>query len=412
MLKFLMSLFKKKKKALPVLNKKKVNKPQTPQQKFLSERYYERVPIGTYLLKRVYKVEHKNSFYKSVNNFFDDVYYSNKTFFIDKENNSEYKKYLTDNQNEIALQLKEKGRNFMGNIDVKIPLFTEEIINYYFPHYNTLLLKIFIEEEGKIIQYENRFDSVLLEYIGFSEKAKTGFLTFFDGNCIFVGKNDDESIAEFIEKYIANISVKTREDVGRIYFSIGKKDDKLPDEPPIELDKETQEIVANIKEQIEKLKESGQIFLIAPILEKLYKRIPVKPSLISPIVINEASEILLPTYNNLKIQLGHLTKAIYFLFLRHPEGINLTELYLYKEELLFLYKHISYRIDLEQIEQSVENIVATQSKAIYQHLSRIKSAFTSKFVDSYAQNYYIRGAKNAPKSISLTENLIHWECDF
>lgn len=408
MLKFLTSLFEKKKKALPVLIKKKVKKPQTPQQKFLSERYYERVPIGTYLLKRVYEVEHKNSFYKSVNVFFDDVYYSNKIFFINKENNPKYKEYLIDNQNEITLQLKEKGRNFMGNIDSKTPLFTEEIINYYFPHYDTLFLKNFIEEESEIIQSENKFDTILLEYIGFSEKAKTGFLTFFDGNCVFVGKNDDESIAKFIEKYIANI----KENVGEICFSIGEKDDKLPDEPSIELDDETQEIVANIKEQIEKLKESGQVFLIAPILEKLYKSIPVKSSLISPIVINEVYEISLPTYNNLKIQLGHLTKAIYFLFLRHLEGINLTELYLYKEELLYLYKHISYRIDLEQIEQSVENIVAPQSKAIYQHLSRIKSAFTSKFVDSYAQNYYIRGAKNAPKSISLTENLIHWECDF
>ena len=81
----------------------------------------------------------------------------------------------------------------------------------------------------------------------------------------------------------------------------------------------------------------------------------------------------------------------YFLFLKHPEGINLKELSNYKKELLTLYKSVSNQLDYDKMAKSIVDVINLETKAIYTHLSRIKSAFYKIMDASHANHYIISG---------------------
>ncbi|GAW88677.1 hypothetical protein FPS14_contig00008-0061 [Flavobacterium psychrophilum] len=153
-----------------------------------------------------------------------------------------------------------------------------------------------------------------------------------------------------------------------------------------------------------KLEKSGQYFLIAPKIENLIKNLFKHDKdhdfMISEVLINYDFQIILPQYQNREIKLSHLTKSIYILFLKHPEGILLRELYKYENELLSIYKAISYQVSLDKMKKSVQHLI-TNEKAIFVHFSRIKSVFMKNFTNNYARYYYIQGEKGQKKLIKL-----------
>ena len=56
-----------------------------------------------------------------------------------------------------------------------------------------------------------------------------------------------------------------------------------------------------------------------PVLEQL--RIEAARATLSPLLITRDYRFLLPEYNNKEVQLSPIHKALYLLFLNHPEGI-------------------------------------------------------------------------------------------
>lgn len=81
-------------------------------------------------------------------------------------------------------------------------------------------------------------------------------------------------------------------------------------------------------------------------------------------------------------------KAVYLLFLNHPEGIEFKKLRDYREELLGYYMATARLMDKQTIEDSVEMLVNPLNNSINEKCSRIKSAFLS-LMDQYRANYYI-----------------------
>ena len=69
-------------------------------------------------------------------------------------------------------------------------------------------------------------------------------------------------------------------------------------------------------------------------------------------------------------------KALYLLFLNHPEGIEFKNLVDYREELLQLYQKIGNRIDMDKITETVNRLVNPLDNAINEKCSRIKAAFS------------------------------------
>lgn len=126
----------------------------------------------------------------------------------------------------------------------------------------------------------------------------------------------------------------------------------------------------------------------APVLEEL--RIEAARSQLSRLVITKDYRFVLQDMN-CEVKLSPVHKAIYMLFLNHPEGIEFKRLADYRGELLELYCKMSNRIDKAVIEESVDRLTSPLDNAINEKCSRIKHAF-SELMDSYRASYYVIGS--------------------
>ena len=167
-------------------------------------------------------------------------------------------------------------------------------------------------------------------------------------------------------------------------------------------DEDTKKLVAEIEERVNKLKQKG---IAQYILENLF-RAPVEPS---RMVITSDFRILLPDYNNMEIEMTPLVKAVYFLFLRHPEGIPFKCLGDYSKELLVIYSDIRNRWLTDEMKKSVEAVTDPYNNSINEKCARIREAFISKFDDSIAEPYIVCGKRGEPKYISLPREKVEWQ---
>ena len=109
---------------------------------------------------------------------------------------------------------------------------------------------------------------------------------------------------------------------------------------------------------------------------------------LSRLVITSDYRFLLPDLGNVEVDLQPVHKAVYLLFLNHPEGIEFKHLSEYKEELRQWYRKTAKMMDLGKIEESVVHLTNPLDNAINEKCSRIKRAFLD-VMDEYAASYYI-----------------------
>jgi hypothetical protein len=121
------------------------------------------------------------------------------------------------------------------------------------------------------------------------------------------------------------------------------------------------------------------------------------------------SRIILPDYQNMEIHMTPLPKAVFLLYLKHPEGIRFCDLPDYRDELLHIYTSFSGRDNMDAIRASINDVTNPLSNSINEKCSRIRQAFLSKFEDRLARNYYITGPRAEAKKILLPRDLVTWE---
>ena len=127
---------------------------------------------------------------------------------------------------------------------------------------------------------------------------------------------------------------------------------------------------------------------------------------LSRMLITENNKIFLTDYDNLEIKMEPLIKSVYFLFLKHPEGI-LKDSFDYKKELEYQYKHMYIQIEWKQ--KSIDNIVDPTHISMATQLSYIKTIFCKFLGNTIAQNYYILGKRAGRYTIPLNRELITWQ---
>lgn len=120
-----------------------------------------------------------------------------------------------------------------------------------------------------------------------------------------------------------------------------------------------------------------------PLLEEL--RLEAAKGRLQPLHIMADGRFLL---GNREVELQPVHKAVYLLFLAHPEGIEFKRLADYREELLDYYMKTARQMDKERIVESVEHLVNPLDNAINEKCSRIKNVF-SAMMDEYTASYYI-----------------------
>lgn len=150
-------------------------------------------------------------------------------------------------------------------------------------------------------------------------------------------------------------------------------------------------IACELKRLVEQLQTAGRTDLLlkalgAPLLEEL--RIEAARPHLSRLLITADFRFVLMDYDNLEIELQPVHKAVYLLFLAHPEGIEFKRLGDYRDELTRYYMTTARWMDRQKIEESVNHLTNPLDNAINEKCSRIKKAF-SDVMDEYRASYYI-----------------------
>ena len=167
-------------------------------------------------------------------------------------------------------------------------------------------------------------------------------------------------------------------------------------------DEETRDLLKELEWRISDLKQRG---VSAYVLERLIN----KPEKLSSLVITADYRILLPDYNNMEIQMTPLVKAVYLLFLRHPEGIVFKHLMDYRDELKEIYKKIKGDRWIISQRRSIEDVTDPMKNSINEKCARVREAFVTRFDERLAKHYIITGERGKPKRITLPQELIEWE---
>ena len=151
-----------------------------------------------------------------------------------------------------------------------------------------------------------------------------------------------------------------------------------------------EELAQELKRLVGQLQAEGRSDLLlkaigVPLLEEL--RIEAAKGKLSRLVITEDYRFILADYQK-EVELQPVHKAVYLLFLAHPEGIEFKYLRDYRDELLGYYMATAKMMDKDKIIEGVDHLVDPLDNAINEKCSRIKQVFM-KLMDEYTASYYI-----------------------
>ena len=123
-----------------------------------------------------------------------------------------------------------------------------------------------------------------------------------------------------------------------------------------------------------------------PLLEEL--RIEAAKGKLSRLLITKDYRFILEDYNRQEVELQPVHKAVYLLFLAHPEGIEFKRLSDYRAEITRYYMATAKLMDKDKIIEGVDHLVNPLDNAINEKCSRIKKVFLD-MMDEYTASYYI-----------------------
>jgi hypothetical protein len=152
-----------------------------------------------------------------------------------------------------------------------------------------------------------------------------------------------------------------------------------------------EEMAAEVKRLASQLNTMGRNDLLfkavgASLLEEL--KLEAAKTRLSRLVITEDYRFILADYQNREVELQPVHKAVYLLFLAHPEGIEFKRLGDYKDELTRYYMATAKTLDKEKVIEGVAHLVNPLDNGINEKCSRIKKVFLD-MMDEYTASYYI-----------------------
>lgn len=318
----------------------------------------------------------------------------NQIIYIESLFNENINKYISTFHDDFLNLSKTKGFDFFYLPIKKEKLKSEEFIAYYYPQLQKSNLEVINE-----INYS--YESLLSHTLNNSELL-CGFIRFRSKNNDIYNFSyyeiDDSDLLLQFNNYLHNTNLPT------CLYNIGhpENDSDLAD---FKFGIEANNLIEEVKLKIDKLKMMG-------LGEALLKSIVFERPQLSKLFISKDFRIILPDYNNMEIKLHPLSKAVYFLFLKHPEGIYFKHLTDYREELLKIYLKLSNQSDIEKIYDSILDLTDPTKNAINEKCSRIKEAFICVLNPDISDNYIIKGNRGEVKSIVAAKELLEFEEDF
>lgn len=110
-----------------------------------------------------------------------------------------------------------------------------------------------------------------------------------------------------------------------------------------------------------------------------------------------------------EINMEPLLKAVFLLFLNHPEGIRFKDLPDYRGELTKIYDKLRPFGLSDKSLQSIEDVTNPLLNSINEKCAKIRKLFIKELDETIAEHYYIKGKRGEAKKIDIPRELIVWE---
>ena len=223
-----------------------------------------------------------------------------------------------------------------------------------------------------------------------------------------MGKREGKDISFFnrLKKGVDNFSRDLFSTKANLRKSVPREVDfnyaRVPQTADDTFPEESRALLLEVQDKINMLRQMG---VNLAILEELLRQ----EKKLSRMIITKKFDIILPDYNNMKVEMTPLCKALYLLFLRHPEGIMFSYLPDFHDELLRIYTQIKDGYQTESMRKSVDRLTDPFDNSINEKCARIREAFLKQFESSLAQHYVIDGMRGEPKSIAIPRDMVTWE---
>lgn len=289
-------------------------------------------------------------------------------------------------------------------------------------HYKKVdrIIKAQIAIDEEIKRRERIADIEDLEILRTAEKRYEGKIKKYDDDedkcTCFKVKEEKEEKAQNTDSYVRySIPVDTGDRKFSISSSPADNDDLIKrlnkyietkrysytDTADYKFDLESRKILEEINERIEALKNKGiNTWILRGLIDE-----EVKPSRIQ---ITKDYRVFMLDYR-MEVKMSRLPKAVFILFLRHPEGIRFKELSSYYGELKSIYRSIHPKASNEDINRRINSITNPLNNSINEKCARIREAFVKVIDESIAQNYFVTGQRGEAKKITLDRSLIIWD---
>ena len=189
-----------------------------------------------------------------------------------------------------------------------------------------------------------------------------------------------------------------------------KKLEEYNDESRSSLEKireeDVSEIIADLERDVKKLRLRG--ISLTSIIQLIEEN-----EIISRLYITDDYRLFLPDYNNMEVKMSPQYKAVYLLFLNHPEGIILKQLETYHLELENKFKQVfGYKVLPPKEVQRINTLEYPGNNQISVVLTRIRESFERCIDKHLAKHYLIAGRAGGLYKLQLKEELIEFEEEY
>ena len=129
------------------------------------------------------------------------------------------------------------------------------------------------------------------------------------------------------------------------------------------------------------------------------------------LIVTEDYKIVLAGEKTIEVDMEPLVKAVYLLFLSHPEGIILKFLPDYRKELTELYLLLRPHGLTDRVKKSILDVTNSTQNSINEKCTRIRKVFSTLLPRSVAIYYAISGKRGEAKKIDLVRANVIWKCN-
>ena len=109
-----------------------------------------------------------------------------------------------------------------------------------------------------------------------------------------------------------------------------------------------------------------------------------------------------------ELRLRPMVKALFILFLKHPEGILLKRRGDYQGELEEIYGILAPSVSKDTLHRRIDRLLDLEGNAFSENTSALNARLDTIFADGAADDYKIQGRNGYPRKISLNPLLVHW----